>query len=116
MKKFLLLSNEDNSLIAEYLPNDNEINTISNFYSCFSDPTRIKLILLLSIKELCVNDICNVLNMNQTTISHQLKYLKDKKILNCYRDGKLIKYYIKSSVINEILSSGVNFVINENII
>lgn len=116
MKKFLLLSNNDNKLITDYFPSDNKINSISNFYSCFSDSTRIKLILLLSIKDLCVNDICIVLNMNQTTVSHQLKYLKEQKILNCKREGKIIKYFINSLIVNEILSSGVNFVINENII
>ena len=116
MKKFLLLNSKVIELINEYMPPEQNIEILTNFYSCFSDKTRIKIILLLSISSLCVNDICTVLDMNQTTISHQLKYLKDCKIINSERDGKIIKYFLAFPEIKELLNLGVTFIIKENIL
>ena len=66
------------------------------FFYAFSDDTRLKIIILLILKPLCVNEIAAILSINQTTISHQLKILKSLNIVDCERNGKSIMYYIKN--------------------
>ena len=80
---------------------------MTNFFYAFSDDTRLKIIILLSIKPLCVSEIVNVLDINQTTISHQLKILKSLNVLESYRQGKKIIYYIKNNSIENVLNASV---------
>ena len=61
---------------------------------------------------MCVNDISNMLKMNQTTISHQLKVLRDNGAIKSRRQGKVIYYSISDELVNECMSDGVNFIKN----
>lgn len=92
-----------------YLPDDNSVKKISRFFSLLSDPSRVKLLSALTIAPLCVTDIAAILNMNQTTVSHQLRLLRDVDIVTCERQGKLLKYKIANPKINEILLVGVEY-------
>ena len=80
---------------------------MTNFFYAFSDNTRLKVIILLTIKPLCVGEISSVLDVNQTTISHQLKILKALDIVACDRVGKNIIYYIKNEGIENVLNATV---------
>jgi len=102
MEKF----NNENCL-KEYMPNKTDIKNMAEFFHGFSDYTRLKIIILLILKPLCVTDIANVLDINQTTISHQLKILKSLNIVECDRSGKNIIYYIKNNNIEEVLNVSV---------
>ena len=59
--------------INYYMPEKNVLEDLANFFSIFADATRIKILSALSVSEMCVNDIASVLELNQTTVSHQLK-------------------------------------------
>ena len=93
--------------LRQYMPMKNQIKNMSDFFHAFSDSTRLRIVILLSIKPLCVGEIANVLDVNQTTISHQLKTLKSLKIIEGDRAGKNIIYYIKNSSIENVLSASV---------
>ncbi len=93
--------------LKKYLPSKNNLKNMSDFFYAFSDNTRLKIIMLLSIKPLNVGEITNVLDINQTTISHQLKILKSLNIVSCDRAGKNIIYYIKNSSIENVLNASV---------
>lgn len=93
--------------LKKYMPSINSLNNMSNFFYAFSDSTRLKIIILLSIKPLCVSEISGVLNLNQTTVSHQLKILKSLNIVGFNRVGKNIVYYIQNGRIIEVLNAGV---------
>lgn len=95
--------------IKYYLPEEKSLRSLAEFFSVFSDETRIKIISALSVSELCVNDISNILKLNQTTVSHQLKLLKSAGAVNFRRDGKIIYYSIANKKINDCLLTGVNF-------
>ena len=95
--------------IKYYLPEEKALRLLAEFFSMFSDETRIKIISALSVSELCVNDIANILNLNQTTVSHQLKLLKSVGAVKFRRDGKIIYYSIADKQINECLLTGVNY-------
>ena len=94
--------------LKKYIPNKTDIKNISSFFYAFSDDTRLKIIILLILKPLCVTEISEVLNINQTTISHQLKILKSLNIVECDRFGKNIIYYIKNNNIEEVLNASVD--------
>ena len=96
--------------ISTAIPEDNTLYKLSKFFSNFSDNTRLKIISCLSFGELCVTDIAKVLNMNQTTISHQLAYLKQTGTVAARREGKIIYYSLATSDIQNCLTYGDNFI------
>lgn len=93
-----------------YLPDDNSVRRIARFFALLSDPSRVKLLSALTIAPLCVTDIADILKMNQTTVSHQLRLLRDLDVVTCERNGKLLKYRIANPKINEILLVGVEYI------
>lgn len=106
--KYLLIDNAIESNIAQYMPENHQLHKIADFFQNFSDPTRLKILSCLSMSELCVNDLSNLLQINQTTISHQLKILKVQNLVKCNRYGKIIKYSLQNSYINDILLFAVD--------
>lgn len=94
-------------LLQQYMPSDGAIRDIGEFFAVFSHETRIKIILMLSVSEVSVSDLSKYLNVNQSTVSHQLRILKDRKIVTSYRKGKEIYYNVANSFITEVLYSAV---------
>ncbi len=92
-----------------YLPDRKATEKIARFFALFSDSSRVQLLSALSISPLCVTDLSDVLKMNQTTVSHQLRILKDMNVVSAERDGKILKYKISNAKINEILLIGVEY-------
>lgn len=101
---------KDELKLKRLMPNKNSIESMSKFFHAFSDVTRLKIIMLLSLKSLCVSEITQVLNINQTTISHQLQTLRSLNIVSCDRVGKKVVYYIKNSEIENVLNVSVDCV------
>lgn len=92
-----------------YLPDNDATEKIARFFALLSDPSRVKLLSALAIAPLCVTDLSKILNMNQTTVSHQLRLLRDTDVVRCERQGKILKYKISNPKINEILLVGVEY-------
>lgn len=107
-EKYLILSERHKAEIKSYLPEDRAVLKLAEYFQNFSDSTRLKILSCLSVCDLCVNDLSNLLNINQTTISHQLKFLKDQNLVAYRRNGKIIIYYIKINYINEIMNYAVS--------
>jgi len=107
MEKYLILSERSKSEILNNFPNDKAILKLALYFQNFSDSTRLKILTCLSFCDLCVNDISNLLNINQTTISHQLKLLKDQGVITYKRKGKIIIYCLKQKNIDDFLSFAV---------
>ena len=85
---------------------DDKIEALAEFYKVFGDATRIKILLTLYEKELCVCDIATALNMTQSAISHQLKVLKQMKLVKNRREGKSIIYSLADSHVSTIIAQG----------
>lgn len=107
MNKLLRITERNKFEMMDLLPDDNSVNKLALYFQNFSDQTRIKILSALSIKELCVNDLSKILGINQTTISHQLKTLKDQDMVEYKRDGKILIYKIKSPIVNEMMMYAV---------
>ena len=95
--------------LTKYMPNDETLKKLAEFFSMFSDSTRVKIITALCLGEMCVNDLSVALNLNQTTVSHQLKFLKTFGAVMSEREGKIIYYSIKNETINDVMLNGVNY-------
>lgn len=95
--------------ILYYLPNRETAETLSRFFHSFADGTRLLVLSAVSIKKMCVSDIADVCGLNQTTVSHQLKILKNEGILKSERQGKVVFYSVKDQKINQVLLLGVEY-------
>ena len=100
-------NSKEQILLKQYIPSKTDMKKFTSFFYAFSDDTRLKIVFLLMIKPLCVSDIVAVLNINQTTISHQLKILKSLELVSYDRVGKNIIYYIKNSNIENVFNETV---------
>ena len=105
----LLLDRRTQDMIEGYVPDGEVLTLLVRFFSIFSDSTRLRILSALAISEMCVTDISRVLGINQTTVSHQLRYLKNVGIVKASRFGKVIFYSLKNDTVNDVLLKGVEF-------
>ena len=115
MKSKVLLKEEKVKDVNYYMPSTKMCQSLADFFAMFSDCTRLKILSALSVSEMCVGDISKILDINQTTVSHQLKLLKSFGIVKYRRDGKVIYYSIASTMVNDCLLSGVEYLQSERI-
>lgn len=81
---------------------DKVINEVASFFKIVGDPTRTKILSILDKNELCVCDIANLLNMTKSSISHQLKTLKEASIVKSKKDGKEVYYTLDDEHVSEV--------------
>ena len=83
------------------------IDSLSKLFKVFGDPTRIKILWALNVHELCVLDICEVLGMTKSAVSHQLATLKEAKLVRVRREGKEVYYSLDDEHVKEIFETGI---------
>ncbi|MBO7187837.1 MAG: helix-turn-helix transcriptional regulator [Clostridia bacterium] len=105
----LILDKKVQNLVKDYVPQGEILDELVCFFSIFSDYTRLKMISALAISEMCVSDLSSVLGLNQTTVSHQLRLLKNLNAVKTKRQGKVIFYSLRNDALNEVLLKGVEF-------
>ncbi|MFI3177634.1 MAG: metalloregulator ArsR/SmtB family transcription factor [Eubacteriales bacterium] len=79
------------------------IQELSDTFKVFSDHTRLRIICTILNNECTVSEICEALQMNRTTISHQLKVLRDTKLVKFRRDGRKVLYSLENPHIEQII-------------
>lgn len=94
--------------VISKMPSDNMLFDLGDLFKLFGDTTRIKILYSLFESELCVYEIANLLKMEQSAISHQLKILKDAKLIGCRREGKSNIYYLADEHVRLIIDQGYN--------
>lgn len=109
MSDLLLLDHRTQSLVEAALPDAGILERLVEFFAVFSDGTRLKILSALSVSEMCVTDLARVLKMNQTTVSHQLRYLKTSGFVTVHRLGKVVFYQLAKEEVNTVLLYGVEF-------
>lgn len=95
---------------SELTPCDDEVYYLSEFFKVFADSTRIKILFVLREGEKCVNDIAAGLEMSQSSISHQLRVLKQNRLVKFRRDGKTIYYSLADDHVVNILCQGLEHI------
>ncbi|MBQ6842659.1 MAG: helix-turn-helix transcriptional regulator [Firmicutes bacterium] len=96
--------------LAERLPDDETLIDRAELFKMFGDSTRIKILYVLSEAELCVQDIAQLVGMNQSAISHQLRILKQSRLVRSRREGKQVYYSIADSHVRTIIDQGFDHV------
>ena len=109
MTETLLLDKRTQGMVESYVPEGEVLWHLVRFFSVFSDNTRLRILSALAISEMCVTDISRVLDINQTTVSHQLRLLKNLGIVKSERSGKIIFYSLVNDTVNDVMLKGVEF-------
>ena len=109
MQDTMLLDRRTKDLIHDYVPDGDVLDGIVCFFSIFADHTRVRMLSALAISEMCVTDLSRVLDINQTTVSHQLRLLKNLGIVKSERNGKIIFYSLVNDTVNDVMLKGVEF-------
>ena len=89
---------------------ENTLYDTAELFKNFSDSTRIRILYCLFEKERSVTEIADLLKMNQSAISHQLRFLKNSKLVKNRRDGKTIYYSLDDDHVYNIISQGIEHV------
>ncbi len=93
--------------VKEILPNDKLLSDLADFFKTFGDATRIKIISALLESELCVCDLSNVINSSQSAVSHQLRTLRQARLVKHRKEGKTVYYSLDDDHIKEIMKQGL---------
>ena len=91
--------------MQDKLMDDRSLMRLVDFYKLFSDMSRLKILYLLSMEEMC--DISATLGMNQSTVSHQLKTLRNSRLIRYRREGKVVYYSLDDEHIGQVLLQGM---------
>ena len=94
-------------------PTREDILKLSNMFKLFADDTRLRIICILIKEELCVCDLCEALNLNQSTVSHQLQLLRNSNLVKYRRDGKQIFYRLQDEHVERIISQALEHILEE---
>ena len=107
--KEMLLDKRLQQVVTDYVPDGEILDDLVCFFSIFADYTRLRMISALAISEMCVSDLSSLLKLNQTTVSHQLRLLKNLNAVKTKRQGKVVFYALRNETLNEVLLKGVEF-------
>ena len=88
------------------MPEEDELYDLAELFKVFGDSTRIRILFVLFEAEVCVCDLAEILNMTQSAISHQLKILKQSKLVKSRREGKSVFYSLADSHVRSIIAQG----------
>ena len=96
--------------IKQKMPEDGYIYDLAELFKVFADSTRMKVIYALLEDELCVCDIANIVGTTQSAISHQLRILKQNKLVKSRREGKSVFYSLADQHVRTIIGQGMEHI------
>ena len=105
-QEFLCLDESGVEAVRQQMPDEDDLYDLAELYKVFGDSTRIRILFVLFEAEVCVCDLAKALNMTQSAISHQLRILKQNKLVKSRRDGKSIFYSLADEHVRTIIDQG----------
>ncbi len=96
--------------VNQDMPDEEILYDLAELFKIFGDSTRIKILYVLFESEMCVYDIAQLLHMTQSAISHQLRALKQSKLVKYRREGKTVFYSLADGHVRTILGQGMEHV------
>ena len=105
------LHKESIKLVKEHMPDDDELYDLAELFKVFGDSTRIRILYALFEADICVCDLAELLGMTQSAISHQLKILKQNRLIRGRRDGKLIYYSLDDDHVRTMFAQGMEHIL-----
>lgn len=107
---FLFVHQEIVDRVNREMPAEETLFDLAELFKIFGDSTRIKILYVLFESEMCVCDIAQLLGMTQSAISHQLRSLKQCRLVKARREGKTVFYSLADSHVRAILDQGIEHV------
>lgn len=92
------------------MPEESLLYDLADLFKIFGDTTRVKILYALFEAEMCVCDICELLGMTQSAISHQLRVLKQARLVRCRREGKSVIYFLADDHVKHIMADGFDHI------
>lgn len=92
--------------VQEAMPLEEEFYDLADFFKNFGDPTRLKILYALMESDMCVCDISETLGISQSAVSHQLRILKQAKLVRFVRDGKSVIYSLDDDHVRSVIEKG----------
>lgn len=96
--------------VREIMPQEEMLYDLAEFFKVFGDTTRIKILYALFSKEMCVCDIADLLGMTHSAISHQLRVLKQARLVKFRKEGKVVYYSLDDNHISQIFDCGLSHI------
>ena len=97
---------------ADMLP-EKMAQRVAETFKVLGDPTRVKILQVLSMRELCVCDIAAVIGMGQSAVSHQLRTLRNARLVKYRREGTMVWYSLDDEHIAGLLAQGIEHVAHD---
>ena len=96
--------------VRNQIPGEDTLYDLSELFRIFGDSTRIRILYVLFESEMCVCDIAQLLGMTQSAISHQLRALKNARLVKARREGKTVFYALADDHVKTIINQGLEHV------
>lgn len=93
--------------IRRSMPSEDRVRELEGLFQLFSDDNRLKIMLALRERELCVCDISAFIGMSMSAVSHQLRSLREAKLVKSRRDGKIVYYSLADEHVESIIDLGI---------
>ena len=101
--------------VKQNMPREELLYDTADFFKIFGDSTRLKILFALQDAELCVGDLSEVLGMNQSAVSHQLRILRQNDVVKFRKKGKTVFYSLDDDHIEELVSHGLSHMAHKKI-
>lgn len=112
--EYLCMHEDVVNSVNENMPEDETLYDLAELFKVFGDSTRIKILYALFESELCVCDIAHLLGLSQTAVSHQLRVLKNNKLVRFRKDGKNVFYSLTDDHVRRIIDQGMEHITEGN--
>ena len=99
-------------VVSEKMPDEDKLYDLAELFKVFGDSTRIRILYVLFEAEVCVCDLAETLSMTQSAISHQLKILKQSKLVKSRREGKSVFYSLADGHVRTIIAQGREHIVS----
>ena len=96
--------------LEDRMPDEDALYDLAELFKVFGDSTRIRILFVLFEEEVSVGDLARILNMTQSAISHQLRILKQNKLVKSRRDGKSVFYSLADDHVRTIIGQGMDHI------
>ena len=107
---FLFVHEDAVRQVLGEMPGDEPLYDLAELFKVFGDSTRIKILYALFEAELCVCDISRLLGLTQSAVSHQLRVLKNSRLVKFRRDGKTVFYSLADDHVRKIIAQGMEHI------
>lgn len=97
-------------IAAEMLPSEEMLYELADLFKMFADSTRIKILYALMEDEMCVACLADAVGVSQSAVSHQLRLLKQARLVRFRREGKQVLYALSDNHVHTVLAQGMNHI------